>query len=177
MTFKFGLLKVLSIINLVVSSGLVLLAALSLLMSVSPTGLVLIFFMGAAAIHSWLGLSLHRSLRTGEPLDEQKPTGLRVIGFITAFAAFMCMASCITFLRAPENLVREAVQPILDQQPKGPGAFTLGQLEQLVRGMAVAMLIYAISLMVNYIMSMNFLQVYLHQRRGGQDDDNGDGLF
>ncbi|HEY0273355.1 MAG TPA: hypothetical protein VGC22_09235 [Chitinophaga sp.] len=164
MSFKFGLFKGLSLVNLVISGFLGMCLVLVVVFTLQMGALIILFLVGAATIHSWLSLSLYRSLANPQwPLKENTPDGLRIIGAIAALYAFIMLSGSLSLLSNPDVYLQEMQKMNPDLKKEVP------VLKQVLGGIGVFMLLYGASLMVNYLLSLSFLQTWKYRRR--QDDE------
>ncbi|PUZ27712.1 hypothetical protein GA0116948_10617 [Chitinophaga costaii] len=166
MSFKFGLLKGLSLVNLIVSGFFGICLALMVVFTMQMAMLIGLFLVGAAVIHSWLSLSLHRSLAYPQlQMKDNAPDGLRIIGAIAAVYAFMLLSAGWSVLSNPDMYAQEVMKMNPDIK------YALPDIGKLYTVSGIFMLVYGASLMVNYLLSLNFLQVWKYRQQ--QNSDQG----
>lgn len=156
MSSKFGIFRVLSIVNLLVAGFFVLMLLLVLLfMPVLSPVLIFMLLTGSVVIHSILSIALQQSLRNPErPLKSNTPGGIRIMGFMATFYAVLLITNGIFGLNNMDEMLQQAMQQLPQNQPAPSMAF----MRSLMTGMIIFLIVHAAAVLVNCALSFAFLR-------------------
>lgn len=176
MSFKFGLFRVLTSINMFLA-GFFCLGLLSTYMGTRNfMVLVLLLLAGAVLIHTWLSLRLQRAIINPEyPMGENTPGGIRIMGGFSILYAFiyLCLGAAMVLIgyAMPDAALKDGIKESAVQL-KDMGLDSLDQFKLLMRGWGPGMLLYGLSVLVNVILSLSFLQTIKYRQEQRTDDEN-----
>lgn len=144
---------ILSWFNLLVSG---LFMALALLAGSFMVGfgnvLVIVVLMGSITLHSYAALQLRRSLLyPSVPLGRQTGTGIRFMGYIALFLAFMYGSSAFYMLQHSQEFIKQVELPAEYKNLNLSGTF---------KKTGIFMLIFSISVLVNVILNFRLYRLY-----------------
>jgi len=143
--------NILSWCNLIIAALLILFALVSGLTVLGiVNALTPIVLLGSILLHSYAAIQLSRSLlRPSIPLSRQTPTGIRLLGYISLFFAFLYGASGIAILQNSKELLK---------QVEIPAELKSVNIERIFRVSAIFALIYSIAIIVNVIINFRLLR-------------------
>jgi hypothetical protein len=144
---------ILSWINIVTGSFLVLIYLLGML--AMPNVMILIFAVitGSIILHAYATLQLRKSIiNPAVPLSSQTPTGIRFIGFIALFFAMLSLGNAVVMIQKAEEVIKMANLPYV---PKGIN------MVSLLQAFGVIFLLFSIGIAVNVFLSTRLLRWYL----------------
>lgn len=127
--------------------------------------LMVVVLMGSITLHSYAALQLRKSLlNPAVPLARQTSTGIRFIGYIALFLAFMFGSSSIYTLQHAKEIMDQMQFPPELKNIDMTGAF---------KKSGIFMLVFSISVLLNVILNLRFYRLYqlMHQR----SDEPGNG--
>jgi hypothetical protein len=155
---------ILSWINLVVSCFFVFAGLMGALGGVVQFGLVFVVLFGAIGLHSYESLRLRNCILYNTPMDKKTPLSLQVMGFIAMFFSFVTTSTGLSTLRHTKEIAKDNGKNIEEMFK------LIGKVnpETVVQISSIAMIVFAISILVNVLMSMSLLRWYRTQH---QDPD------
>lgn len=166
MGFGFKLYRVTTAIALMIS-GFFAFTFLSIVLfqQANIPFITILALFGAGFIHSVLSLYLQRSLLLPEiPLKENTPGGIQIMGVITLlFSVFMLMMGLI-LINISESVVKEIRDAMVSKEEQK--VITLENL----RAMGIVLLLPAIVISVNVILSFRFLRQWRQQQASSHKD-------
>lgn len=160
MGFGFKLYRVTTAIALMISGffAFMLLSTILFQQANIPfiTGLLL---WGACFIHSVLSLYLQRSLILPEiPLKENTPGGIQIMGVIALLFSGLVLVMGLVLVNLPESVVKEIRDMMVNKEEQQ--VITRENL----RVAGIVLLLPAIVISVNVILSFRFLRQWRHQQ-------------
>jgi len=143
--------NILSWCNLIIAGLLIVFALVSGLTVLGVVNaLTPIVLLGSILLHSYAAIQLSRSLlHPSIPLSRQTPTGIRLLGYISLFFAFLYGASGIAILQNSKELLKQVEIP--------PELKSIN-VEKIFRVSAIFALIYSSSIIVNVIINFRLLR-------------------
>ena len=150
----------LSWFNLIVGAVLILGALLSGIGSGNIVYLLTsIVLVSAIVLHSYAALQLRKSIMHPEiPLGNQTPTGIRFIGFVALFFAFMNIVNSVTILQHTADYA---------QQIKLPQGAPPVNLQKVLQVAGIFSLIFSACILSNVILNFNLLRWYRANQKPG----------
>jgi hypothetical protein len=144
---------ILSWFNLVVSG---LFMALALLAGSFMVGfgnvLVIVVLMGSITLHSYAALQLRKSLLYPSiPLGKQTGTGIRFMGYIALFLAFMYGSSAFYMLQHNKEFIEQVQMPAEYKNLDLSGTF---------KKTGIFILIFSLSVLINVILNFRLYRLY-----------------
>jgi hypothetical protein len=158
---------ILSWFNLLVSG---LFMALALLAGSFMMGfgniLLVVVLMGSITLHSYAALQLRRSLlHPSIPLGRQTGTGIRFMGYISLFLAFMYGSSAFYMIQHSKEFI---------DQVQLPAEYKNFDLTGTFKKSGIFMLIFSLSVLVNVIINFRLYRWYLilfaHEDQKNRED-------
>lgn len=121
--------------------------------------LTAVVLVSAIVLHSYAALQLRKSIIHPEiPLGNQTPIGIRFIGYIALFFAFVNMINSITIMQH----MQEFVQQLKLQMPAGSPNM---DLTKLIRGVSVFALLFSITIVMNVVINFRLLKWYMMETK------------
>ena len=145
---------VLTWINLVIGSLAILLIVLAGLGSGALLNMLPVLIIPSAIVlHSYAALQLRKSILHPEiPLSNQTPVGIRFIGYVSLFFAFMNLVSVISAFGHTKELAQQIKLP--------PEAADMDPVK-LLHFAIVFSLLFSTSILVNVIINFRLLRWYI----------------
>ncbi|PWT77839.1 MAG: hypothetical protein C5B59_02995 [Bacteroidetes bacterium] len=152
------LTTILSWFNLVIASILVLTGLISSLTMGSIPLLLAVLLLGSAIIlHSYACLQLKKSIIHPEiPLGHQTPVGVRFMGYVALFFAFLNLVNSVTALQHTDEFVKQVILPA--NAPKV-------NLRGMLRGVAIFTILFSLTILLNVYLNLRLLRWYQLQTR------------
>jgi hypothetical protein len=128
--------------------------------------LVVVVLMGSITLHSYAALQLRRSLlHPSLPLGKQTGTGIRFMGYIALFLAFMYGSSAFYMLKNSKEFI---------DQVQLPAEYKNFDLSGTFKKTGIFMLIFSISVLVNVILNFRlyrwYQMIYAHEEQKKGED-------
>ena len=145
--------NILSWVNLVISSGFVLFMLAAFFMYPALPVLFSVILIGSIALHSYAAIQLHKSiLYPTIPLSKQTPTGIRLMGYISLFFAFMLFVNGIYALQETKELIA---------QMQVPDQFKKINFTAIIHSIGVFFMVFSLGVILNVLLNFRFLRAYL----------------
>jgi hypothetical protein len=153
---------ILSWCNLIIAALLILFALVSGLAVLGiVNALTPIVLLGSILLNSYAAIQLSRSLLNPSiPLSRQTPTGIRLLGYISLFFAFLYGGSGIAILQNSKELLK---------QVEIPAELKNINIEKIFRVSAIFALIFSCSIIVNVILNFRLLRWFYFLQRPDQE--------
>lgn len=113
--------------------------------------------LGSIILHSYAALQLRKSMVNPEiPLSSQTPAGIRFVGYVVLFLAVLYGGSGMAMLQNTKE--------ILSQVPMPPEYKNL-DLTGSIRGAAVFLMLFSLSILVNVLLNFRLLRWYSYSKK------------
>jgi hypothetical protein len=144
---------VLSWFNLVVAGIFVFFGLLFGLRLVGMVNaLVPAVLLGSIILHSYAALQLRKSmLNPAIPLGSQTPVGIRFVGYIALLLAVLYGGSGLAMIQHTQEFIK---------QVQMPPEFKKVDLSGSLRGAAIFLILFSLSIMINVILNFRLLRWY-----------------
>ena len=110
----------------------------------------------AIILHSYAALQLRKSILNPEiPLSNQTPVGIRFIGYVALFFAFVNIINSVTILQHTQDFIRQVKLPA-----NSPNV----DVGKLLRGVSVFAILFSITIFMNVTLNFRLLKEYLKSR-------------
>ena len=104
--------NVLSWVNLVIGSFMAICALFTIVALPPIAVLISVVLIGCIVLHSYAAIQLRKSLSNAAvPLSKQTPVGIRMMGFVSLFFAFMLFTNSIYMLQNTKELMKQVQIP------------------------------------------------------------------
>lgn len=158
---------ILSWFNLIVSGLFMTLALLagSFMMGFGNV-LIVVVLMGSITLHSYAAIQLRKSLlHPSMPLGRQTGTGIRFMGYIALFLAFMYGSSAYYMLQHSKEFIDQVQLPAELRNVDLSGTF---------KKSGIFMMIFSISVVVNVILNFRLYRWYqiLYMQNDRTNEEN-----
>lgn len=149
---------VLSWFNLVVAGIFVLCCLLFGMRLVGlANALIPAILLGSIMLHSYAALQLRKSmLNPGIPLSAQTPAGIRFVGYVVLFLAVLYGGSGLAMFQNTKEIMKQMPMP-----PEYKNIDLTGSL----RGAAVFLMIFSLSILVNVLLNFRLLRWYNYSKQ------------
>jgi hypothetical protein len=152
---------ILSWVNLIIGSVLVVSALFSGLLLIGLANAVTpIVMWGSIILHSYAAIQLRKSIVTSIPLNRQTAIGIRFIGYIALFIAFLWAGSGILLIQHAKELAQQ-----LAKQIQLPPEYKNMDMSKFSRGMGIFFLLLSLSVITNVILNFRLLRWYYLSRQ------------
>ena len=145
--------NILSWVNLIVGSILVLIALLTLVALPMAAVLLSVVLIGCIVLHSYAAMQLHKSiLNPAIPLNKQTPVGIRMMGYMALFFAVLLFSNAFLMLNDTEELLKQVQLP-----PK----MKMSDFTSIIRGTGIFILLFSLSVFINVIFNFRLMKIYM----------------
>src|ERR1022692_982517 len=103
-----ALSNILSWVNLIIGSLLVLCALLAIMAFPPFAVMISVVLVGCIVLHSYAALQLRKSvLNAAIPLNRQTPVGIRMMGYMALFFTIMLFSNAVYILQNTQELLKQ----------------------------------------------------------------------
>ncbi len=144
--------NILSWVNLVIG-GFLALCSLFFIIALPPLAVLISFVLvGCIVLHSYASLQLRKSiLNSAIPLSRQTPVGIRMMGYVSLFFAFMLFTNAIYMLQHTKDLLK---------QVKIPSQIKESDFISAIHLTAIFILLFTASIIMNVLLNFRLLKWY-----------------
>ncbi|HXB43994.1 MAG TPA: hypothetical protein VNV85_08050 [Puia sp.] len=144
--------NILSWINLIIGSFLVLCALLTIRTFPPLAVLISVVLVGCIVLHSHAAMQLRKSiLHATIPLSKQTPIGIRVMGYMALFFAIMLFSNAVYLLQNTQQVLK---------QVQFPKEMKNVDITGVIRGTSIFLVLFSISVIVNVVLNLRLLRFY-----------------
>jgi hypothetical protein len=145
--------NILSWINLIFGSFLVLCALLTIMTFPPLAVMISVVLVGCIVLHSHAALQLRKSiLHAATPLNKQTPVGIRVMGYMALFFAIMLFSNAVYLLQNTKEVLKQVQFP---KEVKNV------DITGVIHGTSLLMVLFSISVIVNVVLNLRLLRFYV----------------
>jgi hypothetical protein len=148
-----ALSNILSWVNLIIGSLLVLCALLAIMAFPPFAVMISVVLVGCIVLHSYAALQLRKSvLNAAIPLNRQTPVGIRMMGYMALFFTIMLFSNAVYILQNTQELLK---------QVQFPKEMKKADLTGVIHGTSIFMLLFSISVILNVVLNLRLLRWYM----------------
>lgn len=150
----------LSWFNLVIASILALFGLISgLIMRSIPFALMVLLLGGAIILHSYAALQLKKSIDHPEiPLGHQTPIGIRFMGYVALFFAFLTITNSFTALQHTDEIIKRYSE--LMKQGILPANTPRYNMRGTIIGTSIFTILFSLTIILNVYLNLRMYRWY-----------------